>query len=68
MAGPVTAPAATTVERRVTAGKDDAEEAASGKITFNSSTLELVYDGSNQTVGMRWTALAIPPGASITAA
>lgn len=54
-----------TVERRVAASTDDAEERASGSMDLTSSDLELVYDGGNQTVGMRFTGVAITPGASI---
>jgi len=55
------------LEARVAAGSDDAEERSSGSVKQNSD-LELVYDGNNQTVGMRFAALAIPPGATITSA
>jgi hypothetical protein len=56
-----------TVERRVAAGSDDAEEAASGSVSLTSSDLELVTDGSVvQTVGLRFAGLAIPAGATIT--
>ena len=58
-----------TVEKRVATGTDDAEETATGSVyVTNSSDLELVYDGNNQTVGMRFSGLTIPPGASISAA
>jgi hypothetical protein len=57
---------ATTFEVRVSASTDDAEEAASGSISLASSDLELVYDGSNQLVGMRFNGVNIPPGANIT--
>src|SRR5262249_54038564 len=61
--------AANTVESRVSASTDDAEEFASGSMYLNSTTLQMVlYNGGNQTVGMRWTGLGIPPGATITAA
>ena len=33
---------------------------------LNSTDLELVYDGNNQTVGMRFSAADIPQGATIT--
>ncbi|HET9493462.1 MAG TPA: hypothetical protein VFR15_04450 [Chloroflexia bacterium] len=56
---------AVTVEVRVAAGSDDAEEAASGGVSLASSDLELVFDGSNQTVGMRFNGLTIPRGAQI---
>jgi PKD repeat protein len=59
----------TTVEKREATGTDDAEETATGTVyVTNSSDLELVFDGNNQTVGMRFSALAIPQGASISAA
>ncbi len=45
---------------------DDAEENAFGGIYLGSSDLELVYDGSNQTVGMRFTGVSVPNGATIT--
>jgi PKD repeat protein len=59
-------PTPQTMEKRVTAGGDDAEESATGGVAISSSDLELVFDGNNQTVGMRWTALPIPPGATVT--
>jgi PKD repeat protein len=65
--GPTVA-AADTVEKRVATSADDAEQAASGSMYLNSSDLELVVDTSNQTVGMRWTNLLIPPGSTVTAA
>jgi hypothetical protein len=56
------------VERRVTASPDDAEQSSGGTVYLTSSDLELVYDGNNQTVGMRWTGLGIYAGATITSA
>ncbi len=53
-------------EKRIAAGNDDAEESASGTVNRSSSTLELVYDTSNQTVGLYFSGLNIPPGAKIT--
>ena len=56
----------TTVEVRVSASSDDAEERASGSTNLTSSDLELVFDaGGNQTVGLRFNQLAIPQGATI---
>ena len=55
----------TTVEVRVTASSDDAEEGASGSMYLNSSDLELVYSGGDQTVGMRFNGVGIPQGAAI---
>ena len=57
-----------TVESRVSAGSDDAEERSSGSVNRSSSDLELVDDGSrrpDQTVGIRFKGIGIPQGASI---
>ena len=57
---------AVTVERRVSAGNDDAEERSSGSMYRTSSDLELVDDGSRrQTVGMRFNSVGISQGATI---
>ena len=53
------------VERRVGAGGDDAEESDSGTFVRNASDLDLVYDSGNQTIGLRFTDIAVPPGATI---
>jgi PKD repeat protein len=58
----------TTVEARVAASTDDGEQALTGSMSLTSSDLELVHDGTDQIVGMRWTQLAIPTGATIRAA
>jgi len=50
---------------RVSASSDDAEEKATGSVSLTSSDLELVFDGSNQTVGMRFNGITIPQGATI---
>ncbi|MBM4354862.1 MAG: hypothetical protein FJ109_13915 [Deltaproteobacteria bacterium] len=59
----------TVVEVAVAASAADAEEAASGTVYLNSSDLELVYDSynsaGNQTVGLRFAGLQVPPGAAI---
>ena len=54
------------VDVRVTNGADDVEENSSGSIYTNSSDLELVYDGNNQVVGMRFRGVSVPKGATIT--
>ncbi|UCG63843.1 MAG: metallophosphoesterase, partial [Deltaproteobacteria bacterium] len=54
------------LEIRVSASTDDAEEGSSGSMNLTSSDLELIYDGSDQTVGMRFNGLDIPPGATIS--
>ena len=56
------------IEVRVAASADDAEESATGSMSLPSSDLELVFDGSNQTVGMRFNEVAIPRGATVTSA
>ena len=53
---------------RVAAGSDDAEESAAGGVSLTSGDLELVNDGSLQTVGLRFSNLAIPRGATISTA
>jgi len=56
------------LDTRVAAGSDDAEEKSSGSMYLTSSDLELVYDGGIQKVGIRFTGITIPPGATITSA
>lgn len=65
------APQGTTIlQRPVVASSDDAEEAATGGVNLNSTALELVLAGSrgNQTVGMRFTGVTVPKGATVTSA
>jgi len=59
---------APALERRVASSSDDAEESASGVVNLTSTNLDLVFNASNQTVGMRFTTLSIPAGATITRA
>ena len=55
-------------EFRVRAASDDAEQQSDGTV-LNSSDLELLDDGSErQVVGLRFTQVSIPPGATITRA
>ncbi|MDX1301628.1 metallophosphoesterase family protein [Photobacterium sp.] len=54
-----------TLDVRVAASTDDAEELTSGRIRLTSGDLDLVYDGSDQTIGLRFSAVTIPQGASI---
>jgi hypothetical protein len=56
-----------TVSASVSSGTNDAEQAASGAVTLNSTDLELVNDGAlgNQIVGLRFENLALPSGALI---
>jgi hypothetical protein len=50
---------------RISTGPDDAEEYDTGVMYLNSSDLELVYSGGNQTVGKRFNNIDIPPGMQI---
>ena len=54
-----------TIQSRVAAGSDDAEESASGGVSLTSSDLELTLESTQQVVGMRFTGLNIPPGSTI---
>jgi hypothetical protein len=58
---------ADTVDVRIAAASDDAEEVvADGGVTADSSDLELVTDGSDvQLVGVRFPGVAVPAGATI---
>ncbi len=62
------AAAAVTVETRIADGLDDAEESSAGSMYLDSSDLELVRDGADQFVGMRFRAIDVPPRSLITAA
>ncbi len=55
----------TTLEIRVAASSDDAEERASGSVGLRSSDLELVYDKTDQAVGIRFSGVTIAEGATI---
>jgi hypothetical protein len=58
-----------TLETRVAASSDDAEEKASGSMSLTSSDLELVFEtDGNQTVGLRFNEIDIPQGATIAKA
>ena len=76
--------ASTVLSKSVTASSDDAEEAGSdatgsyylGHIDLTSSDIELItdndatggYSGGTQKVGLRFTGITVPPGATITGA
>jgi hypothetical protein len=53
---------------RISAGTDDAEEGPGGSVDGYSSDLELVYDGGDQTVGVRFNGVGVPQGATIGSA
>ncbi len=55
------------IDIQIKSSSDDAEEkVGDGKVYLKSSDLELVVDGSEQVVGMRFTDVEIPQGATIT--
>lgn len=59
----------TTLDVRVAASSDDAEESVTtGAVTRTSPDLEMVHDATDQVVGMRFAGVTIPSGATITAA
>ncbi len=61
--------APTVLEVATTQNADDAEESPAGSVSLTSSDLELVQDGTSiQTVGLRFSGLPIPAGATITSA
>jgi len=57
-----------TLQSRVSLDANDAEESAGGSMSLSSTDLELVFDHELQTVGIRFTDLAIPQNAAITKA
>ena len=66
---PVDTGGVTTIEKSVASGSDDAEQGPTGSVDLSSSDLELVTDGTKvQRVGLRFTTLQIPAGATITRA
>ena len=65
---PASAAGPIVTETRVSQGSDDAEEDASGSVNTSSSDLELTFDDSDQTIGIRFDAPSIPQGASVTSA
>ncbi|MFK8079435.1 MAG: hypothetical protein AB8B97_04055 [Granulosicoccus sp.] len=61
------------IERRIASSTDDAEEELTrtgdaGPVDLGSSDPELPFESTPQTIGLRFTDLAIPPGATITRA
>jgi hypothetical protein len=53
------------IQERVSASADDAEQRADSSMYLNSSDLELVFDVSDQIIGMRFTSVGVPAGAII---
>jgi VCBS repeat-containing protein len=65
------ATANSTLDVRVAASSDDAEERSSGHVSLTSTDLELTFDSGvqmTQIVGMRFNGLPIPQGSAITKA
>jgi hypothetical protein len=59
----------TSLNIRVNASNNDAEQAPNGTVSLTSTDLELVTDGTAaQTVGLRFASVAIPQGRTIVAA
>jgi len=56
---------ALTVEVRVSASSDDAEEDPNGVVDLTSSDLELIQEKREQVVGVRFGGVAVPRGARI---
>lgn len=50
---------------RIDSNDDDAEERDDGTVRLNSSDLELVFDRSDQHIGLRFNQVTIPPNATI---
>ncbi|UII32648.1 fibronectin type III domain-containing protein [Fulvivirga ulvae] len=67
--GDPSSPEVLTFAKGISNGNDDAEESSSGSMYLNSSDLELVYDShmsaGNQRIGLRFTNVTIPQGATI---
>lgn len=57
---------AASIDSRVSQSSDDAEQRANDSMYLDSSDLEIVKDGSNQIIGMRFQGLNIPKDANIT--
>ena len=64
-------PVSTTVEKRISQGSDDAEQYAKGTVVLTDPVLNIVYESKttgNQIIGLRFTDLTIPQGATIAKA
>ena len=57
---------AVTLDIRINANDDDAEEQADGDMYLDSSDLEMVDDGETQKIGLRFNSIEIPDNAQIT--
>ena len=54
-----------SLDKRITSSLDDVEEKADGSMYTDSSDIELVNDGNDQTIGLRFTNIQIPQGSVI---
>jgi hypothetical protein len=63
---PTPQPTGGVIDIRISGSLDDVEESDTGGMRMTSTDLELVYDGGNQEVGMRFNGAQIPPGVTIT--
>ena len=62
-------PGSGTIDTRIAAGPDDAEERSDGSVNLTSGDLEMMIDGTPQkVVGLRFTGVSIPAGSSVTRA
>jgi hypothetical protein len=57
-----------TLDVAIVTGSDDVEESASGSVSMTSTDLELVNDGTDQTVGLRYASVGLPKGALVSSA
>lgn len=65
----VQAEGAATLDISVAASSDDAEEkAATGAVARGNAVLNMGFNGSTTTVGLRFVGVTIPPGATISVA
>ncbi|MCP3939173.1 MAG: hypothetical protein GY708_27810, partial [Actinomycetia bacterium] len=64
---PAQAPVPDTLDLMITGGVNDAEQRGNGSVTLISGDLEMVDARMGvQTVGLRYTGVAIPPGSTIS--
>ncbi len=64
-------PVSGMAESRISLGSDDAEQYAKGTVVLSDPELNIVYESKttgNQIIGIRFTGLTIPQGATITKA
>ncbi len=56
------------IQASISSGSNDVEESSSGSVSTTSSDLELVNDGNDQTIGLRFTNVGIPKDTTILSA